>query len=295
MKEAYIQTSSSNTCPSCGTPRPLKFCPNCGEKKVSEGDWSIKKFVEHTIDIFTHFDGKFFNTFKYLLFYPGRLTKNYLYGHRVKQMKPVQLYVVVALAFFLLLKNWDIFFDRTQYIVYEKPHSTPIYYYKETDLKGFSLWMRKQIEKKARRDNVTFEQKVFSIDEKLPNNSKAFIFVNIPFIALFMFLSGYKKYPNYSMHLVHATHVFSFMLAITFIAAGIWTVVYYLSHVKPSYNYIFVTTNLLQFLYIFISNKKIYQDGMFKNIGRTLIVGFGFILSSILYKSLITVVFVLLA
>lgn len=50
---------------------------------------SVKKYLTDALDAFTHFDGKFFKTVKYLLGYPGKLTVEYFAGRSVKLMKPL--------------------------------------------------------------------------------------------------------------------------------------------------------------------------------------------------------------
>jgi hypothetical protein len=49
-------------------------------------------------------------------------------------------------------------------------------------------------------------------NEKIASQSKAFIILFIPFLALFLFLFFFKKQKFFSLHLVFATHFFSFLL-----------------------------------------------------------------------------------
>ena len=81
-------------------------------------------------------------------------------------MKPVQLYIIVAVAFFLLFKNWDVFFTRTQYIVLQKPKTEKPVYFKEGKLKGTALDLKNYISKKAEKKGLIFEEMIFKIDSK---------------------------------------------------------------------------------------------------------------------------------
>ena len=52
-------------------------------------------------DIF-HFDGKFFETLKYLLIRPGKVPKEYVTGKRVKYLDPIRMYLFTSAVFFLI-------------------------------------------------------------------------------------------------------------------------------------------------------------------------------------------------
>jgi hypothetical protein len=80
-------------CPSCHFRFKGPFCYRCGEKRTSKKDYTLLKYVTQAVDMFTHFDGKFFKSIKYLFFFPGKLTEENLAGRKVSLMKPVQLFV----------------------------------------------------------------------------------------------------------------------------------------------------------------------------------------------------------
>ncbi|MDP2136554.1 MAG: DUF3667 domain-containing protein, partial [Candidatus Didemnitutus sp.] len=69
-------------CVSCGAPTEGQFCAQCGEKRVGPGDLTLRHFVEHMLEAFTHADGKIFLTVRLLLARPGRITADYLRGKR---------------------------------------------------------------------------------------------------------------------------------------------------------------------------------------------------------------------
>jgi hypothetical protein len=59
--------------------------------------------INHTISDYFHFDRQFFHTLKPLLFKPGKLTTEYMAGHRVQYLHPVKMYIFISLVYFLLL------------------------------------------------------------------------------------------------------------------------------------------------------------------------------------------------
>lgn len=76
-------------------------CPSCRRE--------MKHFVEESIEDTMHFDGKFYRTFKRLVLSPGSVTRHFEQGRAVPFMKPVQLFIVSNLLFFILVGPSRIF------------------------------------------------------------------------------------------------------------------------------------------------------------------------------------------
>lgn len=282
-------------CRTCNAPLRGKFCSNCGEKDFDENDYTLKKFISQTVDVFTHFDGKFFRSIKFLLFYPGKLTEEYLSGRRVQLMKPVQLYILMAVAFFFLFKSWDIFFIRTQFLVLQKPKTEIPVYYKDGELKGSRLALKNYIEKKAKKEGIPFEQMITKIDNKTANLSKGLIFLLIPIFGLLLYLIGYKKYRFYAQHLFHATHIFTFYLASAVIWIGLYILFIMATKIPINYGIAFIPVNILILVYAFFSLKRVYELPWLKAIAATLFFLFFAFFAGILYSRFITYFSVLIA
>jgi len=78
-----------------------RYCHVCGQENIEpkESFWHL---VNHFVEDITHFDSKFFNTIKYLLFRPGFLSKEYLSGRRMSYLHPIRMYVFTSAVFFLI-------------------------------------------------------------------------------------------------------------------------------------------------------------------------------------------------
>lgn len=63
---------------------------------------SFGNLVKHFFYDITHFDSKFFDTLKYLLFRPGFLPKEYIQGRRASYLNPIRMYVFTSAIFFLI-------------------------------------------------------------------------------------------------------------------------------------------------------------------------------------------------
>jgi hypothetical protein len=99
---AFLFPMTSSTCPSCDRPLDGNFCAHCGEKRPARADHTLKHFLGHLLEAFTHADGKIFRSLRLLLTEPGRLTADHLRGKRKPHIPPLQLFLLANLVFFLL-------------------------------------------------------------------------------------------------------------------------------------------------------------------------------------------------
>jgi hypothetical protein len=89
------------TCLNCGHDVPDRFCGHCGQENVDTKE-SFGHLAGHFFQDITHYDSKLLLTLKYLFFYPGRVTKEYIAGKRQTFVNPIRLYVFTSFVFFLL-------------------------------------------------------------------------------------------------------------------------------------------------------------------------------------------------
>ncbi|WP_042723263.1 DUF3667 domain-containing protein [Flavobacterium sp. B17] len=99
MSHGKIRTDKN--CLNCGHIVEERFCPHCGQENT-ETKQPFYYLFTHFIEDFTHYDGQFWKTIRYLLFNPGRLTKEYLAGKRQIYVAPVKLYIFISFITFLL-------------------------------------------------------------------------------------------------------------------------------------------------------------------------------------------------
>lgn len=88
-------------CLNCGYNVEERFCPNCGQENTQPKQ-PFHYLFTHFIEDFTHYDGQFWKTMQYLLFRPGKLTKEYLSGKRQWYVAPVKLYIFISFITFFL-------------------------------------------------------------------------------------------------------------------------------------------------------------------------------------------------
>ena len=88
-------------CLNCGHLVEERFCPHCGQENT-EPRQPFHYLFTHFIEDFTHYDGQFWKTLKYLMIRPGQLTKEYIAGKRQIYVAPVKLYIFISFITFLL-------------------------------------------------------------------------------------------------------------------------------------------------------------------------------------------------
>lgn len=92
---------TEKNCLNCGTLVAGRYCQQCGQENVPS-HLPFFPLIRHFIyDIF-HFDGKFFDTLRYLFFRPGYVPKQYVLGRRMSFLDPIRMYLFTSAIFFLI-------------------------------------------------------------------------------------------------------------------------------------------------------------------------------------------------
>ena len=85
-------------CRNCGTIVEGRYCHICGQENIVTKQNAFAMVKHFVYDIF-HFDGKFFDTLRLLLFKPGRVPADYVTGKRLKYLDPIRIYLFTSAGF----------------------------------------------------------------------------------------------------------------------------------------------------------------------------------------------------
>ena len=98
---SHLEERKEKNCLNCNAQVQGKYCHICGQENIEtkESAWHL---VSHFFQDITHFDGKFFNTLRYLIWRPGFLSREYMNGRRASYLNPVRMYVFTSAFFFLI-------------------------------------------------------------------------------------------------------------------------------------------------------------------------------------------------
>ena len=90
-----------HTCKSCGNQFKGNFCNVCGEKVLLAEDRSFRSFLSILVNAITLADNKLIKALWLVISKPGFLSSEFAAGRRVNILKPLSLFFVLNLIYFL--------------------------------------------------------------------------------------------------------------------------------------------------------------------------------------------------
>lgn len=117
---SHLKERKEKQCLNCNAVIYGRFCHVCGQENVEPKE-SFLHLVRHFIEDITHFDGKFFDTLRYLILRPGFLSYEYMRGRRSSYLNPIRMYVFTSALFFLVFFSVNGSHEKT-----DAKHEAPI-------------------------------------------------------------------------------------------------------------------------------------------------------------------------
>ena len=200
-------------CPNCQTPVDGNYCSQCGQPaRLHDGSfWSM---ILHFFAHYLHYESKFLQTLKTLVFRPGRASIDFREKKRARHVEPMSLYIFVVITYFIisglltsLYHKLDIGAYSQAAIEQERAET------EQSKIEaGESGFFRRVLGAKAyeRFDRFRNADRT-AIEEKLnPMGPKIFFFM-VPLFALLMSIFYlFKKDYTFIEHTVFSIHVHTF-------------------------------------------------------------------------------------
>lgn len=101
--------AAGTRCTNCEAELHGPWCAQCGEKQPDHHDWTLGGLFHEAMHAFTHLDGTLWRTVRALLRSPGLLTTEYFAGRKTRYMRPIALFLVVNLVFFVIQPHTGLF------------------------------------------------------------------------------------------------------------------------------------------------------------------------------------------
>jgi hypothetical protein len=196
-------------CPNCGSAQVDAFCAQCGEAQLSHRDLSLRSVAHDAVQEFAGVDGKVPRTVWALVTTPGLLTREFIDGRRGRYSKPLSLFLILNLVFFLIQPYTGLLrYDLANYIGGADDVS---------DSRSAVMVQRKLAETGESR--ASYEAR---FDRTLSDHKKSMLLFAVPVFAMGMLVlfAGTRRY--FVEHLVFSVHVYAFFLA--FLAIGVTAV-----------------------------------------------------------------------
>jgi Protein of unknown function (DUF3667) len=98
---SHLKERKEKICLNCQSALLGRYCHVCGQENLEPKE-TVWHLIQHFFNDITHFDGKFFESVKFLLRRPGFLSKEYMLGRRAAYLNPIRMYVFTSAIFFII-------------------------------------------------------------------------------------------------------------------------------------------------------------------------------------------------
>ena len=233
---------SDERCRNCEALLHGRFCAECGQRRLGEGDRRLGHLLGQFFGALTDLDSRFWRSFRALLFRPGRLSRDYIDGRRARWLAPVTVFVLVNVLYFLAPALTDFslpFYNQVPghlaLASFEnEAELSPQAHERIRDWPGqlhsplTAPWVERRIERRnadqlersGGRQGYTVADYARRYDAAVNEISKVLIVLHVPFIALALMLVFRARRLYYAEHFVVALHLFAFIVLFIEISLG---------------------------------------------------------------------------
>jgi hypothetical protein len=188
---------AEHTCKSCHHQFRGHYCNVCGEKVILPKDRSFKAVVRDVKETFS-MNNRFFRTLRLIMVSPGFVSREYASGRRVGYYRPLQLFFVLNLIYFL--------FPVLQ--LFNASLRTQMYYLIH------SAWIRPQVVEHVVREGMSLEGFTLLYNEKSIALAKLLIIVFVALASLPLSLIFHKRNRYFNDHLTLSVELAVFNLLV---------------------------------------------------------------------------------
>lgn len=194
------------TCKSCGNSFTKNYCNVCGEKVLVAKDRSFRSFLA---GVLAFADNKLLKTLWMIIRRPGLLSKEYVEGKRVNYIRPLQLFFILNLIYFL--------FPLLQ--LFNTSLLTQMY------LRTHSGLVRNMVFGKIGNDKLVLEGYSLMYNQKSTALAKLLIIVFVILASVPMMAIYRRRNRYFTDHVALAVELTCFNLAMNAIFLSIFTMV----------------------------------------------------------------------
>lgn len=196
------QTSGELRCVTCGLPTISPYCPECGEQRASDRRYSLRAFVAEAFEIVTNTDNRIWRTFRDLLLRPGTLTNAYMQGVRVPYMKPLQLFLVVNVAYFV----WAAYAGERVFDTRLQNHLAN---------SNYGPTAVRLVRARMAERGLSADSYAAVFDSAATVHAKSLIIVMVPMFAIVLAAVQIRRRRPFVQHLLFALHLYAVVLLLS--------------------------------------------------------------------------------
>jgi len=295
----------ASQCDNCYTQLQGLYCHQCGQEKRNILR-NVFSSVGEFFGEFSNWDARIWRTLMPLWFKPGRLTRNYVQGHRVPYVPALCLYlftsIIAGLLFSQLVSTDELHFQQNQDFVGVKFGTPQTEKTEEKTILSVSASPQKSAEDATFIDELEtkLNAKMANLQErpelaiaKFFSLAPQMMFLLLPVFALLMKLLYLRRQRYYLEHLIYCLHTHSFLLHSLIILALLNTMASKISDLTWLVSALRISSFgliLYMLLYLFLSQKHYYQQGWRKTLAKFVILNTVY---SVLFSFALTIAIVL--
>lgn len=260
-------------CLNCNDVINGSYCKSCGQKAIDNVDRSMITLIGDFLGNLFFLDNRFYLSLKNLLLKPGVMTVEFLSGKRRKYLSPISLFLFVNLIYFFLSPLTD----------YSLPLNDQIKY------QPYSSVAKKWVEKKIEIQGIEFNQYRLKYNKNSDDISKIIMILNVPLIALFVYLFSFWKRRFYFDSFIFSIHFFSFFLSSIIIGDLVDSYLGFLPILNNEKFWFTVFLLGLPFTYLVISYKRFTENKWWLSVLISPLILLGIVASQGIYRFIIFV------
>lgn len=186
-------TNQPWVCPSCSHEALGSYCSQCGERRLVADELTWRAWFGQLLGGLFNLDGRLWRTLASLVFVPGQLAVRYCRGERVRWMRPVQLFLLVNLIYFLVQPHLGFNAFRTTLEL-------------QIERQSYSQWIRPLVEARIAARGVAPAEYATAFNALVGDLARLLLVLLIPLTALCMHLVAGGGGRRLLEHMVLATH-----------------------------------------------------------------------------------------
>jgi len=279
MENGSSNPLSEHICKSCGKEFRGLYCNVCGEKVIEPKDRSFRVFLSKVLIATTIVDNKFVKSLLLTIRQPGFLSREYVDGRRVNYMRPLQMFFILNLAYFLF-PVLQMFNSSLYTQLYVLPHRQIA---------------KEVVSKKVGAEGLSIQGFEMMYNDKTNGFAKLLLVLFVVLASLPLSLIFRKKDRYFTDHLALSVELTSFNLAINAIGLSVvlvimnkifkWSNVTWGNYLNElTLTIVFVLTNLY---FIFIAANSFYNQRGKRRIFKALLGVVGLFLALEAYRFLL--------
>lgn len=270
-------TETIHTCRSCQAAFAGKFCNQCGEKILDPSEKSIRSFLGSLFHEITTLDGKFIRTLVLMMRKPGEVSYNYMNGKRVPYYKPVSMFFLANLLYFVF------------------PLFNALSTRLSVQMKGlpYSPMAAKKVNAYLQANNLDLATFEIMFNQQCTNMAKMVLVVMVLYFSLPLAAVNWNRRMYYSDHLLVSLEACSLIILLNFVGLiGLLNILAFAGQAMGfDWGFLLHDRNasllsIILLLYLFYKlERRVYDQGPMRAFAKSAVLVFGYFLVLQLYRA----------